>query len=89
MSDGLGDAKAQVTLQDFSSIFRLDGKVAVVTGGSRGLGLHAASGSVPILSKLVKTSILILIRVDSSKLAAQKSSSHPAKPMPAKKLAPP
>jgi hypothetical protein len=44
MSDGLGDAKAQVKLQDFSNIFRLDGKVAVVTGGSRGLGLHAASG---------------------------------------------
>jgi len=44
MADGLGDAKAQVNLQDFQNIFRLDGKVAVVTGGSRGLGLHAASG---------------------------------------------
>jgi hypothetical protein len=37
-------AQADVKLQDFGSIFRLDGKVAVVTGGSRGLGLHAASG---------------------------------------------
>ncbi|KAJ5430663.1 Short-chain dehydrogenase/reductase SDR [Penicillium cf. griseofulvum] len=34
----------QVKLSNFSSIFSLEGKVAVVTGGSRGLGLHAASG---------------------------------------------
>lgn len=40
------DAKAQTELKDFSNIFSLDGKVAVVTGGSRGLGLHAASGLV-------------------------------------------
>lgn len=33
-----------VKLRDFQNIFRLDGKVAVVTGGSRGLGLHVASG---------------------------------------------
>ncbi|KAJ5450476.1 Rhamnolipids biosynthesis 3-oxoacyl- reductase [Penicillium daleae] len=37
-------AAEQVQLSNFSSIFSLDGKVAVVTGGSRGLGLHAASG---------------------------------------------
>ncbi|EFR04103.1 rhamnolipids biosynthesis 3-oxoacyl-[acyl-carrier-protein] reductase [Nannizzia gypsea CBS 118893] len=37
-------AEAQVKLKDFGSIFSLEGKVAVVTGGSRGLGLHAASG---------------------------------------------
>lgn len=37
-------AKYDAELQDFKSIFSLDGKVAVVTGGSRGLGLHAASG---------------------------------------------
>lgn len=37
----------QVQLDNFGSIFSLEGKVAVVTGGSRGLGLHAASGSVP------------------------------------------
>jgi hypothetical protein len=39
-------AEADVKLEDFSSIFSLNGKVAVVTGGSRGLGLHAASGWV-------------------------------------------
>ena len=33
-------------LRDFPSIFSLRGKVVVVTGGSRGLGLHAASGCV-------------------------------------------
>ncbi|KAI4145884.1 MAG: hypothetical protein L6R39_003663 [Caloplaca ligustica] len=38
------EAKAQTELKDFRNIFTLDGKVAVVTGGSRGLGLHAASG---------------------------------------------
>ncbi|SLM38253.1 rhamnolipids biosynthesis 3-oxoacyl- [Lasallia pustulata] len=37
-------AKAQTELKDFGSIFSLEGKVVVVTGGSRGLGLHAASG---------------------------------------------
>ncbi|PLB48314.1 oxidoreductase [Aspergillus steynii IBT 23096] len=37
-------AEEQVQLSNFNSIFSLDGKVAVVTGGSRGLGLHAASG---------------------------------------------
>jgi len=37
-------AEIDVQLKDFGSIFSLDGKVAVVTGGSRGLGLHAASG---------------------------------------------
>lgn len=38
------EAKAQVELKDFSSLFSLEGKVVLVTGGSRGLGLHAASG---------------------------------------------
>lgn len=37
-------AEVEVKLEDFKSIFSLSGKVAVVTGGSRGLGLHAASG---------------------------------------------
>lgn len=37
-------AKADVKLNDFKNLFSLQGKVAVVTGGSRGLGLHAASG---------------------------------------------
>jgi hypothetical protein len=39
-------AEADVQLKDFENIFKLDGKVAVVTGGTRGLGLHAASGYV-------------------------------------------
>lgn len=30
-------AQADVELKDFDKIFRLDGKVAVVTGGSRGV----------------------------------------------------
>lgn len=34
----------EAELDNFPSLFSLDGKVAVVTGGSRGLGLHAASG---------------------------------------------
>ncbi|KAH8698931.1 oxidoreductase [Talaromyces proteolyticus] len=38
------EAAAQVQLDNFGSIFSLEGKVAVVTGGSRGLGLHVASG---------------------------------------------
>ncbi|KAF2726213.1 NAD(P)-binding protein [Polychaeton citri CBS 116435] len=40
----MGSAAADVQLKDFGSLFSLRGKVAVVTGGSRGLGLHAASG---------------------------------------------
>ncbi|EXJ83404.1 gluconate 5-dehydrogenase [Capronia coronata CBS 617.96] len=40
----MGSAKQDVELEDFGNIFSLDGKVAVVTGGSRGLGLNAASG---------------------------------------------
>ena len=43
------EAEAQTQLKDFKNIFSLEGKVAVVTGGSRGLGLHAASGFVPPL----------------------------------------
>jgi len=37
-------SKYDIELRDFPSIFSLKGKVVVVTGGSRGLGLHAASG---------------------------------------------
>jgi hypothetical protein len=40
------EAKAQTELKDFKSLFSLEGKVVVVTGGSRGLGLHAASGYI-------------------------------------------
>jgi hypothetical protein len=38
---------AEAQLHDFPSLFSLKGKVAVVTGGSRGLGLHAASAYGP------------------------------------------
>ncbi|KAH6644809.1 bile acid 7-dehydroxylase 1/3 [Boeremia exigua] len=37
-------ATADAHLPSFPSLFRLDSKVALVTGGTRGLGLHAASG---------------------------------------------
>jgi len=37
-------SKYETELHDFPNIFSLKGKVVVVTGGSRGLGLHAASG---------------------------------------------
>lgn len=36
-------AAGDVQLHDFQSLFSLKGKVAVVTGGSRGLGLSSAS----------------------------------------------
>ncbi|KAM0517785.1 hypothetical protein ACHAPE_004763 [Trichoderma viride] len=39
-------AAVEADLKDFSSLFSLKGKVAVVTGGSRGLGLHAASAFI-------------------------------------------
>lgn len=37
-------AEHDVKLENFGSMFSLKGKIAVVTGGSRGLGLNAASG---------------------------------------------
>ncbi|KAF7559839.1 hypothetical protein G7046_g4306 [Stylonectria norvegica] len=40
-------------LDDFPSLFSLKGKVAVVTGGSRGLGLHAASAFLQAGAKTV------------------------------------
>jgi hypothetical protein len=39
----IADKMAEAQLDDFPSLFSLKGKVAVVTGGSRGLGLSAAS----------------------------------------------
>ncbi|TKX19333.1 hypothetical protein C1H76_8519 [Elsinoe australis] len=46
-------AEADVQLESFNSIFSLNGKVAVITGGSRGLGLHAASGILQAGAALV------------------------------------
>jgi hypothetical protein len=80
-------AEADVKLDNFKGLFSLDGKVAVVTGGSRGLGLHAASGYAHQDMCLSHTPSLQLIA--SSKPAARKSSSHPAKPPLARKHAPP
>jgi len=40
----MSNIKYETELKDFPNIFSLKGKVVVVTGGSRGLGLHAASG---------------------------------------------
>jgi hypothetical protein len=51
----MASAQQDVQLHDFSNIFSLKGKVAVVSGGSRGLGLHAASGYqtlAPVVSLL-------------------------------------
>jgi NAD(P)-dependent dehydrogenase (short-subunit alcohol dehydrogenase family) len=78
-------AEADVKLDNFKGIFSLDGKVAVVTGGSRGLGLHAASGYVH--QDLVSVHAPGLHVLASSKPAARKSSSHPARPLRAKKHA--
>lgn len=47
-------SKYDTELTDFPSIFSLKGKVVVVTGGSRGLGLHAASGYTLTHSNLRK-----------------------------------
>lgn len=48
-------AEEQVRLDNFDSIFSLDGKVAVVTGGSRGLGLHGRPRCVHASFVLTKT----------------------------------
>ncbi|KAI9705663.1 MAG: putative secondary metabolism biosynthetic enzyme [Bogoriella megaspora] len=42
--DESAEVREEVQLEDFKNIFSHDGKIAVVTGGSRGLGLHCASG---------------------------------------------
>lgn len=44
--------KYDTELRDFPSLFSLKGKVVVVTGGSRGLGLSAASGYVLLSGSL-------------------------------------
>lgn len=79
-------AEADVKLDDFKNIFSLNGKVAVVTGGSRGLGLHAASGYVHIFCFSPSSTDKF---VDCCKQVAPKYSSPPAKRKHAKKPAPP
>ena len=80
-------AEADVKLDNFKGLFSLDGKVAVVTGGSRGLGLHAASGYAHRDTSSSHTLGLQLI--DSSKLAPRRSSLHRARLLLARKHAPP
>lgn len=77
------EAKAQTELKDFTNIFSLDGKVAVVTGGSRGLGLHAASGYVleSINRYHCRDESLSYNRADSSKPDARKFTSPRVKPL--------
>ena len=69
------EVKAQTELKDFNSLFSLEGKVVVVTGGSRGLGLHAASGyRLPTLPwKEHQTLIMSFPSPASSKPALLKS----------------
>lgn len=40
----MSEIQELVELDNFQDIYLLKGKVAVVTGGSRGLGLQAAAG---------------------------------------------
>ncbi|KAI5818530.1 hypothetical protein BZA77DRAFT_261295 [Pyronema omphalodes] len=49
-------------INDFSSLFSLSGKTAVVTGGSRGLGLHASTG---LLHAGVSTLIITSRKADA------------------------
>ena len=53
--DEAAEVRDEVQLQDFKNIFSLEGKVAVVTGGSRGLGLHCASGYESLSPNFLKT----------------------------------
>ena len=54
-------AETDIKLNDFANVFSLKGKVAVVTGGSRGLGLHAASGSVNPVSSIIALFIITIV----------------------------
>lgn len=66
----MASASSEVELQDFGTIFSLEGRVAVVTGGSRGLGLNVASGSVStfMLPASVLTKRFRLLQAGCSKV---------------------
>ena len=67
------EAKGQIELKDFKSLFSLADKVVLVTGGSRGLGLHAASAYVNTLHWLACDADWSIRPVASSKQAVLKS----------------
>lgn len=69
-------AQAQTKLADFGNIFSLEGKVAVVTGGSRGLGLHAASGYTSFLPTPL-SSLLSPLRIPQPQLFPIRSTNPP------------
>ena len=75
-------SKYDTELKDFPNIFSLKGKVVVVTGGSRGLGLHAASGYVHYSFWY----LMLTHHIDSSKPVHPKSTSPLAKPPLVKQL---
>lgn len=79
-------AVKQVELQNFSSVFSLERRVAVVTGGLHGLGLYTASGFVVLFLTapyntvrltIPLVTILASTKPDSCKPAAQRCTSHP------------
>lgn len=75
----------QVKLDNFSSVFSVEGKVAVVTGGSRGLGLHAASGYVLLFSLSKAPTNPSCWRIVYFKPDAPRCTSLPARKPPAMK----
>lgn len=64
----MASAESDVKLQDFANIFSLKGKVAVVSGGSRGLGLHAASGFVVEAGQDTRFFLLTMSQASPSRL---------------------
>ncbi|KAH6955733.1 hypothetical protein BKA56DRAFT_503549 [Ilyonectria sp. MPI-CAGE-AT-0026] len=61
----------------FSKLFSLDGKVAVVTGGSRGLGFYTAKGFLLAGAKLVIITARKMEGVDGLKVAVEQLNKLP------------
>jgi len=61
-------------IPNFSSLFRLDGKVALITGGSRGIGLYIATGFLQAGAKKV---ILVARKEDGLVEAVEKLNALP------------